>query len=77
MVDKMADALRVTDWTLNRIDPDGLRHVATVSVRVHWFIAAVVFLEVMYRPYILLRSRHTVYRLTHTRHRSAIIDVRL
>ena len=51
MIDKMAGAFRVTDWTLNRIDPDGLRHVATVSVRVHWFIAAVVFLEVMYRPY--------------------------
>lgn len=51
MIEKMAGALRVTDCTLNRTDPDGLRHVAIVSMRVHWFIAAVVFLEVMYRPY--------------------------
>ena len=51
MIEKMAGDLRVTDWTLNRIDPDRLRHVATVSVRVLWFIAAVVFLKVMYRPY--------------------------
>ena len=51
MIEKMSGALRVTDWTLNRIDPDGLRHVATVFVRVHWFVLAVLFLEVMYRPY--------------------------
>ena len=51
LIEKMTAAFRVTDWTLNRIDPDGLRHVATVAVRVHWFIGAVVFLEVMYRPY--------------------------
>ena len=48
---KVASACRISDWTLNRIDPDGLRHVATVAVRVHWFVGAVVFLEVMYRPY--------------------------
>ena len=51
MAAKLANAFRITDWTLNRIDPDGLRHVATVSVRVHWFVGAVVFFQVMYRPY--------------------------
>ena len=47
---KAANAFRVTDWTLNQIDPDGLRYVATVSVRVHWFFAAVLLVELMYRP---------------------------
>ena len=51
LIEKMTGAFHVTDWTLNRIDPDGLRHVATVAVRVHWFVGAVVFIEVMYRPY--------------------------
>ena len=51
LIDKMTGAFRIADSTLNRIDPDGLRYVATVAVRVHWFIRAVVFLEVMYRPY--------------------------
>ena len=50
MAAKMANAYRITDWALNRIDPDGLRHVATVSVRVHWFVCAVMFFELMYRP---------------------------
>ena len=48
---RAASALTVTDWTLNQIDPDGLRRVASVSVRVHWFAVAVVFVEVVYRPY--------------------------
>ena len=34
LVAKMANAFRVTDWTLNQADPDGLRYVATMSVRV-------------------------------------------
>ena len=51
MAAKLANAFRITDWTLNRIDPDGLRHVATVSVRVHWVVGAVVFFQVVYRPY--------------------------
>ena len=27
-----AGALRVGDWTLNKVDPDGLRFVASISV---------------------------------------------
>ena len=48
---KTANAFRVTDWTLNQIDPDGLRYVATVSVRVHWVFGAVLLVELAYRPH--------------------------
>ena len=43
-------AFRVSEWTLNRFDPDGLRYVAIVSVWVHWFIIATCFFLVFYRP---------------------------
>ena len=43
-------SFRVSEWTLNRFDPDGLRHVAIVSVWVHWFIIATCFFLVFYRP---------------------------
>ena len=49
---KATDAVRVTDWTLNQIDPDGLRYVATISVRAHWLIIAVLLFELVYRPYL-------------------------
>ena len=48
---RAANAFRVTDWTLNQADPDGLRYVATVSVRVHWFFGAVLLVELAYRPH--------------------------
>ena len=51
LVSKLVDAIRVSDWHLNQFDPDGLRYVATVSVRVHWFLSAVVFVETVYRAY--------------------------
>ena len=50
LVAKAANAFLVTDWTLNQVDPDGLRYVATVSVRMHWFFAAVLLVELVYRP---------------------------
>ena len=50
LVTKAANAFRVTDWMLNQVDPDGLRYVAAVSVWVHWFFAAVLFVELAYRP---------------------------
>ena len=59
LVTKTTDAFRVEDWTLNQIDPDGLRYVATVSVRVHWFCnAAVLLVELMYRPLSVFRGGH-------------------
>ena len=51
LVAKTANAFRVTDWTLNQIDPDGLRYVATMSVRVHWFFCAVLLVQLVYRPH--------------------------
>ena len=50
VVARAANAFRVNDWTLNQIDPDGLRYVATVAIRVHWFFVAVLFVVLMYRP---------------------------
>ena len=47
---KAADAFRTNDWTLSQIDPDGLKYVATTSVRGHWFIIALLLFELVYRP---------------------------
>ena len=46
-----AAALLGSDWTLNRLDPDALRRAVTVSVWVHWFIAATCLLLLVYRPW--------------------------
>ena len=51
LIAKATNVFRVTGWTLNEVDPDGLRYVATVVVRVHWFFIAVLVIEVLYRPY--------------------------
>ena len=45
-----ASFFRVNDDTSNRIDPDGLRQVATVTVWLHWFAAALLFFQLVYRP---------------------------
>ena len=51
LIAKATNVFRVTGWTLNEVDPDGLRYVATVVARVHWFFIAVLVIEVLYRPY--------------------------
>ena len=48
---KAAGLFRVSDLALDQIDPDGLKYVATVSVRAHWFIVALMLFELVYRPY--------------------------
>ena len=48
---KAASVFRVSDWTLNRVDPDGLRYVANVMVWVHWCIGLVCLFQLVYRPY--------------------------
>ena len=64
LVTKTTDAFRVDDWTLNQVDPDGLRYVATISVRVHWFVIAVLFFELVYRPYLYFGvARYAPYPL--------------
>ena len=44
-----ASVVRVRDWGFNRIDPAGLRHVATVYVWVHWCLAVLFFSQMVYR----------------------------
>ena len=56
----VANVFRVNDWTLNRVDPDGLRYVATVSVWGRWFIGAVCAFLLVYRPLYDL-STYTAY----------------
>ena len=64
LVKRAAATFRVNDWTLNQIDPDGLRHVATMSVRGHWFIIAVLLFELVYRPYLYFGvDRYATYAL--------------
>ena len=64
LVTKAADAFRANDWTLSRIDPDGLRYLATISVRAHWFVVAVLLFELVYRPYLDLGvARYATYAL--------------
>ena len=64
LVTKTTDAFRVDDWTLNQVDQDGLRYVATISVRAHWFVIAVLFFELVYRPYLYFGvARYAPYPL--------------
>ena len=52
LVKRAAASFRVGDWALNQIDPDGLRYLATISVRANWFVAAIASIELVYRPYL-------------------------
>ena len=45
-----SSALRVSDWTLNNVDPDGLKYVARVWVWTHWGVSAACFIALAYRP---------------------------
>ena len=48
---KAANAFRVSDWTLDQFDPEGLRYVTAVSIRARWLVAALCLVELVYRPY--------------------------
>ena len=64
LVNKATGTFRVNDWALNQIDPDGLRYVATISVRAHWLMVAVLFFELVYRPYLYFGvARYVPYPL--------------
>ena len=52
IITRATGALRVNGWTLNQLDPDGLRYLATISVRAHWLVIAVLLFELVYRPYL-------------------------
>ena len=61
---KAIDALRKSGWALSQIDPDALRYAATVSVRLHWFVIAILLFEVVYRPYLSFGvARYATYVL--------------
>ena len=57
-----SSALRVSDWTLNNVDPDGLKYVARVWVWTHWVVSAACFIALAYRPASGL-ARYYVYIL--------------
>ena len=61
---KPADAFRANDWMLSQTDQEGLKYVATISVRAHWFVIAVLFFELVYRPYLYFGvARYAPYPL--------------
>ena len=45
-----ASVLRMGGSTLMRLDPDGLRYVATILVWAHWFVVAFSLVQLAYRP---------------------------
>ena len=64
LVRKATVALQVNDWAFNQIDPDGLRYLAAISVRAHWFVVAVSLIELVYRPYLYFGvTRYATYAL--------------
>ena len=64
IVTKVTGAFRANDWALNQIDPDGLKYVATISVRAHWFVVAVSLIELVYQPYLYFGiTRYATYAL--------------
>ena len=48
---KATSVFRTNDLALDQIDLGGLKYAATVSVRAHWFVVAVLLFELVYRPY--------------------------
>ena len=45
-----ARALGMSGSTLMRLDQDGPRFVATILVWAHWFVVALTFVQLAYRP---------------------------
>ena len=54
------DVFRVNEWTQNRLDQDGVRYLAAVSVWGRWFVSAVCIFLLVYRPLFAL-STYTAY----------------
>ena len=47
---KAASVFRMSGSTLMRLDPEGLRYVATLLVWAHWFVVAFSLVQLAYRP---------------------------
>ena len=56
------DALIGGSWEFREIGPDELRHPATISLWIRWFICAVCVFQLLYRP-VFSASRYTGYIL--------------
>ena len=50
LIGRATGVLRVSDRTFTRIDPEGLKRVATVSVWLHWSVAVFFLIQLVYRP---------------------------
>ena len=65
LVKRAAATFRVNDLALNQIDLDGLRFVAIISVRAHWFMIAVLLFELVYRERALQCERVELSQAIH------------
>ena len=54
--------LWVNDWTLYKLDSDGIRHVATISVWLRWIVFAMCLFQLVYRTDFGL-AKYVVYVL--------------
>ena len=50
LVSRAAGVFGVSDQTFTRIDPDGLKRLATVLVWLHWSVAVFLLVQLVYRP---------------------------
>ena len=57
----ISGAVRVSDWTLSDIDPDGLRYVTRAWVWIHWSVCAVSLIVLVYRPAFEIPRYYVVY----------------
>ena len=47
----VANFFRVADWSLNVVDQRGLKHVANMLAWVHWALAVLAVVQLLYRPF--------------------------
>ena len=59
-ISKAAGVFRINNSTLMRLDPDGLRYIATILVWAHWFVVAFNLVQLAYRP-VGWPERYVVY----------------
>lgn len=60
LVSNVANLFRVTDWSLNVVDPGGMRHVANMLAWAHWALAVLVIVQLLYRPFYGYWAAHFV-----------------
>ena len=50
LLEKTIGAVRLRGWTLNQIDPEGLRNIGNILAWMHWALVSVGFFQLLYRP---------------------------